>query len=147
VLDVRDDGEESCTLWIGISRPERFMLHQLASAAGPHAAAYRATLLSAIFQERFGLPTVSFHLGAETSTIDLRGAEPSEAALGRRGARSNDVVFGARPVTVRYGTQRTGAAWRAQRSGSHGHSAAIEIEGVDLQPCGGTHVKRTSQIG
>ena len=24
---------------------------------------------------------------------------------------------------------------------------AIEIEGVDLQPCGGTHVKRTAQIG
>jgi len=38
-------------------------------------------LLSAIFQERFGRPTVSFHLGSEISTIDLRGGEPLEEIL------------------------------------------------------------------
>ena len=30
-------------------------------------------LLSAVFEELFGLRTVSFHLGAESSTIDLEG--------------------------------------------------------------------------
>ncbi len=30
-------------------------------------------LLSAVFQERFGLITVSFHLGETVSTIDLKG--------------------------------------------------------------------------
>src|SRR5713101_7084296 len=38
-------------------------------------------LLSAILQERFGLPTVSFHLGAEISTIDVQGPEPTDAIL------------------------------------------------------------------
>ena len=28
-----------------------------------------------------------------------------------------------------------------------GRVRLLEIEGVDLQPCGGTHVKRTGEIG
>ncbi|MFI5056970.1 MAG: alanyl-tRNA editing protein [Candidatus Acidiferrales bacterium] len=105
-------------------------------------------LLSAIFQERFGLPTVSFHLGSETSSIDLRGLEPSEEI--REGAEraTNEVIFENRPVTVRYGTaeqlSQIGVRKEVDRRGI---LRAIEIEGADLQPCGGTHVKRTGQIG
>ncbi len=28
-----------------------------------------------------------------------------------------------------------------------GRVRLVEIEGIDLQPCGGTHVRRTSEIG
>ena len=38
-------------------------------------------LLSAVFQERFGLVTVSFHMGEALSTIDLRGPQPSPLVL------------------------------------------------------------------
>jgi alanyl-tRNA synthetase len=105
-------------------------------------------LLSAMFLERYGRPTVSFHLGVELSTIDLRGPEPSEEILEGAERAANQIIFEDRPVTVRYGTAedlaRLGARKEVERSGI---LRAIEIEGADLQPCGGTHVKKTGQIG
>jgi alanyl-tRNA synthetase len=149
VLDVRDEGDEilhlvdrrpgspdvnGCINW-----PRRF--DHMQQHTGQH-------LLSAMFQERFGLPTVSFHLGTETCTIDLRGIEPSDAFLEGAERAANQVIFEDRPVNVRYGTAdqlaRLGVRKEVEREGI---LRAIEIEGADLQPCGGTHVKRTGQIG
>jgi alanyl-tRNA synthetase len=149
VLDVRDEGDEilhlvdrrpadpdanCCLDW-----PRR--LDHMQQHTGQH-------LLSAMFQERFGLPTVSFHLGSEICTIDLRGPEPTPQILEGAERAANQVVFEDRPVTVRYGTadqlSRLGVRKELDRKGI---LRAIEIEGADLQPCGGTHVKRTGQIG
>jgi alanyl-tRNA synthetase len=149
VLDVRDEGEEivhivdrqvdlgtvqGCVDW-----PRRF--DHMQQHTGQH-------LLSAMFQERFGRPTVSFHLGSDISTIDLRGEEPSEEILEGAERAANRVIFDDRPVNVRYGTAgqlaELGVRKEVEREGI---LRAIEIEGADLQPCGGTHVKRTAQIG
>jgi alanyl-tRNA synthetase len=149
VLDVRDEGDDilhvlDCPLDLGpvqgyIDWDRRF--DHMQQHTGQH-------LLSAIFQERFGLPTVSFHLGSEISTIDLRGPEPSDAI--REGAERavSRVIFEDRPVTVRYGTAQQFAQIGVRKEVDRGGILrAIEIEGADLQPCGGTHVKRTGQIG
>ena len=149
VLDVRDEGDEilhlvdrkpsgpdvnCCINW-----PRRF--DHMQQHTGQH-------LLSAMFQERFGLPTVSFHLGAELSTIDLRGPEPTEAMLEGAERAANQVVFEDRPVNVRYGTADEFAQQGVRKElDRKGILRAIEIEAADLQPCGGTHVKRTGQIG
>jgi alanyl-tRNA synthetase len=105
-------------------------------------------LLSAMFQERFGLPTVSFHLGTEICTIDLRGPSPSAEFLEGAERAANQVVFEDRPVNVRYGAAdeltQLGVRKEVKRDGI---LRAIEIESADLQSCGGTHVKRTGQIG
>jgi alanyl-tRNA synthetase len=147
VLDVRDDGEEiahivdqeifatvdGCIHW-----PRRF--DHMQQHTGQH-------LLSAMFHERYGLPTVSFHLGEELCTIDLRGSEPSLDVL--RGAQraANAIVFENRPVNVRYGTADQLAQQGVRKEvDRQGILRAIEIEGADLQPCGGTHVKSTGQI-
>ncbi|HET7151030.1 MAG TPA: DHHA1 domain-containing protein [Candidatus Acidoferrum sp.] len=149
VLDVRDEGDEiihvvdrkpadpevkGCVNW-----PRRF--DHMQQHTGQH-------LLSAMFQERFGLPTVSFHLGAETCTIDLRGPEPTGDILEGAERAANQIIFEDRPVTVRYGTAdqlaQLGVRKEVERDGI---LRAIEIESADLQPCGGTHVKSTGQIG
>src|SRR5712664_2343764 len=149
VLDVRDEGEtilhvvdrkpsdpdvNCCINW-----PRRF--DHMQQHTGQH-------LLSAMFQERFGLPTVSFHLGSEICTIDLRGHEPSEEFLEGAERFANQVVFEDRPVNVRYGTADEFAQLGVRKEvDREGILRAIEIEAADLQPCGGTHVKRTGQIG
>jgi alanyl-tRNA synthetase len=149
VLDVRDEGEEilhlvdrkpsepevnGCINW-----PRRF--DHMQQHTGQH-------LLSAMFQERFGLPTVSFHLGGEICTIDLRGPEPTPQFLEGAERAANQIIFEDRPVTVRYGTadqlSQLGVRKEVDRKGI---LRAIEIEAADLQPCGGTHVKSTGQIG
>jgi alanyl-tRNA synthetase len=149
VLDVRDDGEDivhvvdrevplgsvnGCVDW-----GRRF--DHMQQHTGQH-------LLSAMFQERYGRPTVSFHLGAEICTIDLRGPEPTEEILEGAERAANQVIAEDRPITVRYGTAEQfaelGVRKEVQREGI---LRAIEIQGADLQPCGGTHVKSTAQIG
>jgi len=105
-------------------------------------------LLSAVFQERFGLLTVSFHLGENVSTIDLQGPQPSPLILEGAARAANAVVFEDREIAVRYGTAdqfaKMGVRKQVERTGT---LRAIEIAGIDLQPCGGTHVRRTGQIG
>ena len=105
-------------------------------------------LLSAMFQKHFNLPTVSFHLGVEVCTIDVRGQEPSEEILEGAERAANQMIFEDRCVSVRYGTaeelSRLGVRKEVDREGV---LRAIEIEGVELQPCGGTHVRSTGQIG
>src|ERR1035438_6228724 len=49
-------------------------------------------LLSAVFEEHLGLHTVSFHLGAESSTIDLEGGALDAAAAARAERRANQLI-------------------------------------------------------
>src|SRR6267142_3626936 len=149
VLDVREEGDEiihivdrrpeSPDVNCCINWPRRF--DHMQQHTGQH-------LLSAMFQERFGLPTVSFHLGEEICTIDLHGGEPLRDQLIGAQRAANKVIFEDRPISVRYGTReelaRQGVRKEVEREGL---LRAIEIEGADLQPCGGTHVKSTGQIG
>jgi alanyl-tRNA synthetase len=149
ILDVRDEGDEIAHildrevptgLTVGcIDWARRF--DHMQQHTGQH-------LLSAMFAERYGLPTVSFHLGSETNTIDLRGAEAKQDTLDGAQHAANVVIFQDRPVTVRYGTASQLAALGVRKEVEReGILRAIEIEGADLQPCGGTHVKNTGQIG
>jgi alanyl-tRNA synthetase len=61
---------------------------------------------------------------------------------------ANKIIFEDRPLTVRYGTAEDLAELGVRKEvDREGILRAIEIEGADLQPCGGTHVKSTGQIG
>src|SRR5258705_8110989 len=105
-------------------------------------------LLSAVFQERFGLVTVSFHLGETVGTIDLRGPQPSPLVLEGAARAANAVVFEDREITVRYGTAEEFAGQGIRKQVDRkGVLRAIEIAGIDLQPCGGTHLRHTGQLG
>jgi len=104
-------------------------------------------LLSRAFVEVAQARTVSFHLGAEASTIDLDrpvGERQIEAAV----RRTNAIVWEARPVQV-----RSVSAAQALALGTYVPEGAgdavrlVDVAGFDLQPCGGTHPRSTAAVG
>jgi len=105
-------------------------------------------LLSAAFIELFGFQTVSFHLGKEISTIDLDSPAVIPKQLEESERRVNEVIFEDKPVVIRFGTAEelieAGIRKKVEREGI---LRAIEVEGFDRQPCGGTHLERTGQAG
>jgi alanyl-tRNA synthetase len=105
-------------------------------------------LLSAVFVEQFGFSTVSFHLGAEASTIDLAAAALSPRQIEEAESRANALVFENRPVTVGFYTAAEAAAIGLRKpSGRDGTVRVVEIAGCDRSACGGTHVHATGEIG
>jgi alanyl-tRNA synthetase len=126
------DGPVDCA----IDWPRRFDHSQQHS--GQH-------LLSAVLEDLFALPTVSFHLGAESSTIDLEGpVEP--ATLRQAERRANEIVCENRPVTVRFEDAREARGLR-RTSSREGTLRIVSIEALDRSACGGTHVHATGEIG
>lgn len=105
-------------------------------------------LLSAAFIELFQFPTVSFHLGREVSTIDLGTPSIVPRHLEEAERRTNEIIFEDRVVSVRFGTaQELEEAGIRKKVDREGVLRAIEVEGFDRQPCGGTHLARTGQAG
>lgn len=105
-------------------------------------------ILSAAFVELFHFPTVSFHLGKELSTIDLQSPSIVPRHLEEAERRANEIIFDDRVVTVRFGTaEELAEAGIRKKVDREGILRAIEIEGFDRQPCGGTHLARTGQAG
>lgn len=105
-------------------------------------------LLSAAFIELFKFETASFHLGREISTIDLRAPEIVPRHLEEAERRTNEIIFEDRVVSVCFGTaEELAEAGIRKKVEREGILRAIEVEGFDRQPCGGTHLMRTGQAG
>jgi alanyl-tRNA synthetase len=105
-------------------------------------------LLSAAFIELFQFHTVSFHLGREVSTIDLAAPSVVPRHLEQAERRTNEIIFEDRTVVVRFGTaEELAEAGIRKKVEREGVLRAVEIEGFDRQPCGGTHLARTGQAG
>jgi alanyl-tRNA synthetase len=105
-------------------------------------------LLSAVFLELFGFQTVSFHLGREISTIDLVAPSIVPRHMEEAERRTNEIIFEDRVVSVTYGTaQELAEAGVRKKVDREGILRAVEIVGIDRQPCGGTHLARTGQAG
>src|SRR5271168_1893159 len=58
-------------------------------------------LLSAIFSRELGAHTVSFHLGDETSTIDLNTAAIAHASLERIERLANEIIAQDRTISIK----------------------------------------------
>lgn len=105
-------------------------------------------MLSAVGLERLGAQTLSFHLGAETATIDLDAASLSPADATRIEDETNRLIMDDIPVRTYFVAPEDVPKLKLRKPPSKGERTRIvEVVGVDLSPCGGTHVRSTGQIG
>ena len=103
-------------------------------------------LLSAVFEELFSLHTVSFHLGAESATIDLEGGPVEPRTVLEAERRANQLVAENRAMDVRFEDASEAQGLR-KPSGREGMLRIVSIDGLDRSACGGTHVRTTGEIG
>jgi alanyl-tRNA synthetase len=106
-------------------------------------------VLSAAFIQLFNMPTVSFHMGAETCTIDL-DAQSLLAEQAEKAERlANQIIAEDRPVNIRFVPleEARQLGLRKLPPKQKGELRLIDIQNFDLTACGGTHVRATGQIG
>jgi alanyl-tRNA synthetase len=106
-------------------------------------------VLSAAFVRLFNLPTVSFHMGVESCSIDLDAKNLTQDQVQAAEALANDIVTQDRPVGIRFVTQEEaqGLGLRKLPPVERDKLRLIDIHDFDLTACGGTHVAATGQIG
>jgi alanyl-tRNA synthetase len=106
-------------------------------------------VLSAALIRLFNTPTVSFHMGEESCTIDLdtKSLTPDQVRAAERLA--NEIILENRPVEIRYVSPEEAQDIGLRKIPAVGRTELrlIAIQDFDLTACGGTHVRGTGQIG
>lgn len=103
-------------------------------------------LLSAVLEEIYSIPTLSFHMGAEVSDIEIGTPALSAEQIASIERRANAIVWENRPVTVTFedAAQAQGLRKPSERPGT---LRIVGIKDIDRSACGGTHVASTAAIG
>jgi len=123
----------------GIDWPRRF--DHMQQHTGQH-------ILSQAFLQALGAQTRAVHLGAELSTLDLDLADLPAAAAGQVEDLANQIVFEDRPVQIRDVDESELPGLGLRRPAKkRGRIRVVDVEGFDRSACGGTHVRRTGEIG
>lgn len=103
-------------------------------------------LLSAMFADDYSWHTTSVHFGDETSSLDLTAASITSDELRDAEQRANTLVTENRDVVVTFEDAATAAGLR-KASDREGTLRIVNIRDLDRSACGGTHVRRTGEIG
>lgn len=105
-------------------------------------------LLTAVTLQHLGLPTIAFHIQPDTCDIELDTATPPDLADLEQAV--NAQIRAARPVRTRWVEPQEMAHLPVRSRGlPEGHTGPVrlvEIEGLDLNTCGGTHLGNTAEI-
>ncbi|HET8666577.1 MAG TPA: alanine--tRNA ligase-related protein [Terriglobales bacterium] len=106
-------------------------------------------VLSAAFERLFAMPTVSFHMGDESCTIDLAAKALSDEQVRAAEREANRVASEDLTVSIKSASVEAARAMGVRKIPDHveGDLRLIDMEGYDLNACGGTHVRSTGQIG
>ncbi len=106
-------------------------------------------ILSQAFVLAAGAPTVGFHLGQESCTIDLETAKLGETAIEEAERLANRIIWENRPVTARFVSHAEADALPLRKRPDVAEDVVrlIEIADFDLNACGGTHVAHTGEVG
>lgn len=104
-------------------------------------------ILTAAFVELFNIPTTSFHLGAQTVTIDVDTQTITDEQLAQAEARANDIILQNRPIETKWVTADDLQAYNLRKEiAVEGDIRLVIIPEFDYNGCGGTHPSSTGQV-
>ena len=108
-------------------------------------------LITAICSKSFGWETTSFHLGAKSSNIELDVASIAKTDLESLEEQTAIAILEARAVSA-HRVPAEDLTTKSVRSrglpaGHTGDVRVVEIDGIDSNTCGGTHIQTTAEIG
>jgi alanyl-tRNA synthetase len=106
-------------------------------------------VLSAAFLRLDNLPTVSFHMGDDSCSIDLDTPVLSKDQVERAERLANEIILENRPVEIRFVNREEAGKLGLRKIpvADRDELRIIDIRDCDLSACGGTHVHQTGQIG
>ena len=105
-------------------------------------------VLSQVFSKIFAAETISFHLGEESSTIDLNQSGLGNDAITRVEILANQIIFENRSVIAHTVSKSELDQFPLRKPPAVNECIRIiEVKNFDYSPCGGTHCSRTGEIG
>jgi alanyl-tRNA synthetase len=105
-------------------------------------------ILSQAFSRLLRADTVSFHMGADTSSIDIAIPSLSPEQVETAEDFANRVVFENRPVRVHMVAPSELARFELRKGTERvDQIRVVEVEEFDSIPCGGTHCRSTGEVG
>lgn len=105
-------------------------------------------ILSAAFVKEAEAQTLSFHLGAASSTIDLDQADLTEEDVERAERAANDAVRRSLPISSRFVAAGDAGSLDLRKPPPDAETLRIvAIEGFDQQACCGTHPRSSGEVG
>jgi len=105
-------------------------------------------ILSQAFFETLGGETVGFHLGPQVSTLEIGLAAVADGALDRVEDRADAVVWEDLEVRTYFVPEDRIAEVPLRRPPKkHGLLRIVEVAGYDYSACGGTHCRRSGEVG
>jgi len=104
-------------------------------------------ILSRVFELKYDANTIGFHIGEDYVTIDL-DKKLAQEALDRVEDFSNEIIYDSRKVEILEPSPEALKKMPLRKEPSVTEDIrVIKIENFDFSPCGGTHLKRTSEVG
>jgi len=106
-------------------------------------------LLCGAFNQLLGTANVGFHLGQETSQIDLALENLSPETALQAEELANRMIYENRPVKAGFVAKEELSSYKLRKELTKEFALIrlVDIEDFDCCPCGGTHVARTGEVG
>lgn len=105
-------------------------------------------ILSAAFWDYFNIPTIGFHLGKETVTIDLETENLPAETIEKAVQIANNIVFENHPIRIQWMNLEEAKTLPLRKEPTLTENIRVVIiENFDYNGCGGTHPRRTGEVG
>ncbi|PHD55526.1 alanyl-tRNA editing protein [Bacillus toyonensis] len=105
-------------------------------------------ILSAAFWDHFNIPTIGFHLGKETVTIDLETENLPPETIENGVQIANNIVFENHPIRIQWMNLEEAKTLPLRKEPTLTENIRVVIiENFDYNGCGGTHPRRTGEVG